>query len=243
MIAPGGTPGVGNTVIANASTVALNGTLKLDIQSIVSSTAFDQITNSATGGGFNITNATLDLTGIFTPLGNRNINIVTTNATGTLTGNFASVIGLESKPRWSVNYINGTAGKVQLLYFAEPTVTSLTSDGTIAITEACGGSTLVIKGTDLSGATAVTVNGVAVASFVVTNSTTITAILPAGSIAAGKVVVTTPGGTGTSAGDFAVIAAPNAGTDGTLSVCVGTTPTNTELFARLTGAAAGTGAP
>jgi hypothetical protein len=213
VIAPGGT-GVGNTVIANASTVVLRGTLKLDIPSIVSSTAFDQITNSATGGGFNITNATLDLTGIFTPLGNRTINIVNTNATGTLTGNFASIIGLESNPRWSVNYITGTNGKVQLIYVAQPTVTSLTSDGTIAITEGCVGSTLVIKGADLTGATAVTVNGVAVASFVVTNSTTITAILPAGTIAAGKVVVTTPGGTGTSAGNFAV---------------TGTTPTFTQV--------------
>jgi len=127
VIAPGGTSGVGNTDIANASTVALNGTLKLDIQSIVSSTSFDQITNSATGGGFNITNATLDLTGIFTPLGNRTINIVTTNATGTLTGNFASVIGLESNPRWSIKYTTGIAGKVQLVYSTPTTWTGTTS--------------------------------------------------------------------------------------------------------------------
>jgi len=126
VIAPGGTSGVGNTDIANASTVALNGTLKLDIQSIVSSTAFDQITNSATGGGFNISNATLDLTGIFTPLGNRTINIVNTNATGTLTGNFASVIGLGTG--WSLNYTTGIAGKVQLVYSTPTTWTGATSN-------------------------------------------------------------------------------------------------------------------
>jgi hypothetical protein len=85
VIAPGGTSGVGNSDIANASTVTLNGTLKLDIQSIASSTSYDKITNSATGGGFNISNATLDLTGIFTPLGDRTISILTTNASGTLT--------------------------------------------------------------------------------------------------------------------------------------------------------------
>ncbi|MGK0253465.1 MAG: putative outer membrane repeat protein, partial [Mariniflexile sp.] len=196
-------------------------------------------------------------------------------------------------------------------------ITSLTSDGTTAITEGCGGSTLVIKGTELTGATAVTVNGVDVASFVVTNATTITAILPAGPIAAGAVVVTTPSGIATSAGSFAVNAIPNtptisagptsfcaggsvtltsdaasgnqwykdgvliggatattysatasgtytviatangcpsaasagtavteqalpnAGTDGTLTVCVGTIPNNTELFAALTGADTG----
>jgi hypothetical protein len=132
VIAPGGT-GVGNTVIANASTVALNGTLKLDIQSIASSTSYDKITNNASGGGFNITNATLDLTGIFTPVGDRTISILTTNATGTLTGNFASVIGLESNPRWQIKYTTGTAGKVELVYTGPTTWTGTTStDWTVA---------------------------------------------------------------------------------------------------------------
>jgi hypothetical protein len=132
VISPGGT-GVGNTVIANASTVALNGTLKLDIQSIVSSTAFDQITNSAAGGGFDISNATLDLTGIFKPVGNRTINILTTNATGALTGaTFASVIGLESKPWWSVKVINGEAGKVQLVYTDNTWTGTTSEDWTVA---------------------------------------------------------------------------------------------------------------
>ena len=125
VISPGGASGVGNTDIANASTVALNGTLKLDIPSIVSSTAFDQITNSATGGGFNITNATLDLTGIFTPVGNRTISILTTNATGTLIGEFSSVIGLGTG--WSLNYTTGIAGKVQLVYSTPTTWTGTTS--------------------------------------------------------------------------------------------------------------------
>jgi hypothetical protein len=125
VISPGGASGVGNTDIANASTVVLNGTLKLDIPSIVSSTAFDQITNSATGGGFNITNATLDLTGIFTPVGNRTISILTTNATGTLIGEFSSVIGLGTG--WSLNYTTGIAGKVQLVYSTPTTWTGTTS--------------------------------------------------------------------------------------------------------------------
>jgi hypothetical protein len=125
VIAPGGAS-VGNTDIANASTVALKGTLKLDIQSIESSTSYDKITNSATGGGFDISNATLDLTGIFTPVGNRTISILTTNATGTLTGNFFSVIGLGTG--WSLNYTTGIAGKVQLVYSTPTTWTGATSN-------------------------------------------------------------------------------------------------------------------
>jgi len=83
-------------------------------------------------------------------------------------------------------------------------ITSLTSNGTTVITQGCAGGTLVIKGTNLTGTTAVTLNGVAVASFVVTDESTITATLPAGPIAAGAVVVSTPGGIATSTGDFAV---------------------------------------
>jgi hypothetical protein len=125
VISPGGTSGVGNTDIANASTVALLGTLKLDIQSIASSTAFDQITNSASGGGFNIASAKLDVTGIFTPAGNRTINILTTNATGTLTGNFSTITGLT--PGWTVLYDTGVGGKVQLVYSTPTTWTGTTS--------------------------------------------------------------------------------------------------------------------
>ena len=83
-------------------------------------------------------------------------------------------------------------------------ITGLTSNGTTAITQDCVGGTLVIKGTNLTGATAVTINGVAVASFVVTDASTITATLPAGPIAAGAVVVSTSGGIATSTGNFAV---------------------------------------
>ncbi|WP_396187185.1 hypothetical protein, partial [Flavobacterium sp.] len=96
-------------------------------------------------------------------------------------------------------------------------ITGLTSNGTTAITEGCGGSTLVIIGGNFgvvtivdgesvftSAVSAVTVNGVAVASYVVNSATQITATLPAGSITAGAVVVSTPGGIATSTGNFAV---------------------------------------
>ena len=84
-------------------------------------------------------------------------------------------------------------------------ITSLTSNGTTIITQGCEGSTLVITGTNFTGVTAVSINGLAVASFEVDSSgIQITATLPAGPIAAGTVVVTTPGGIATSTGTFAV---------------------------------------
>jgi predicted outer membrane repeat protein len=83
-------------------------------------------------------------------------------------------------------------------------ITSLTSDGTTDITQECVSSTLVIKGMNFVGVTAVTVNGVDVASYVVNSATQITATLPAVSITAGAVVVSTPGGIATSTGNFAV---------------------------------------
>ncbi|MFM9826792.1 MAG: beta strand repeat-containing protein, partial [Flavobacterium sp.] len=91
-----------------------------------------------------------------------------------------------------------------LLGASAPTISTLTSNGTTVITQGCGGSTLIITGTDFSGASVVTVNGVAVASFTVNSSTQITAILSPGPVSSGAVAVTTPAGTGTSAGNFAV---------------------------------------
>jgi predicted outer membrane repeat protein len=98
----------------------------------------------------------------------------------------------------------GTDGKDAGAWDYVVSITSLTSNGTAVITQGCGGSALVITGTNFTEATAVTVNGVAVASFEVDSSTQITATLPAGPIAAGAVVVSTPGGTATSTGNLAV---------------------------------------
>lgn len=60
------------------------------------------------------------------------------------------------------------------------------------------GQTVTIKGNSLTGATAVTFGGTNAASFTVVNSTTITAVLGAGS--GGQVAVTTPMGTKTFSG-------------------------------------------
>ena len=64
------------------------------------------------------------------------------------------------------------------------------------------GTSVIINGSDFTGATAVTFNGVS-ATFTVNSSTKITATVPAGATT-GLIRVTTPAGTGSSTGNFAV---------------------------------------
>ena len=83
-----------------------------------------------------------------------------------------------------------------------PTTLSISS---FTPTTAGTGATITITGTNFTGATSVTFGGVAAASFVVVNSTTITAIVATG--ATGNVVLTTPVGTASLAG-FTFTTAP-----------------------------------
>lgn len=68
-------------------------------------------------------------------------------------------------------------------------------------------STVTITGTNFTGATSVTFGGVAAATFSVDSATQITAAVPAGAVT-GPVVVSTPGGSVTSAAVFTVVVPP-----------------------------------
>ena len=68
---------------------------------------------------------------------------------------------------------------------------------------------MTVTGTDFTGATAVTLNGVAITGFTVVNSTTITFAVPTGATS-GPIAVTTPTGTATSTGSFSVTPAITA---------------------------------
>ena len=83
----------------------------------------------------------------------------------------------------------------------ESTSTSLTSITPI-FGPIAGGTPITITGTNLIGATSMTVGGVAATSVVVVSSTSITAVTPAGSVGAKSVVVTTPSGTTSLASAF-----------------------------------------
>jgi hypothetical protein len=100
------------------------------------------------------------------------------------------------------------------------------------------GATLTVTGSNFTGASAVTLNGVAITGFTVVNATTLTFTVPAGATS-GLVAVTTAGGTATSATAFTVtvpVPAPTIASFTPTTGGVGTTVTITGT--NLTGATA-----
>lgn len=98
------------------------------------------------------------------------------------------------------------------------------------------GTTVTITGSNFTGASALTLNGAAVANFTVVDAATLTFVVPAGATS-GLVAVTTPGGTATSASAFTVtVAAPTIASFTPTSGGPGTTVTITGT--NLTGATA-----
>ena len=78
-----------------------------------------------------------------------------------------------------------------------PTVTSFTP------TSGPVGASVAVTGTNFTGASALRFNGTSAVAFTVNSATSITATVPAGATT-GAISVTTPSGTGTSAGSFTV---------------------------------------
>ncbi len=76
-----------------------------------------------------------------------------------------------------------------------------------APTSGSAGTSVSVTGTNLTGATSVTIGGAA-ATFSVVSATSVTAVVPSGAVT-GKISIVTPQGTATSAGTFTVsVAAP-----------------------------------
>jgi hypothetical protein len=156
----------------------------------------------------------------------------------------------------TVTTAGGTSNGVGYTYIAVPTLTTVVpSAGPLA-----GGTSVVLTGTGMTGATAVTFGATPATSFTVNSATQITAVAPAGSAGTVQVTVTTAGGTsngvayiyvavpalitgvpdlGPEAGGTTVVL---TGTDlaGTTAVTFGATPaasftvdSNTQITARL----------
>jgi formylglycine-generating enzyme required for sulfatase activity len=84
---------------------------------------------------------------------------------------------------------------------AAPTLSSVSP----AVGETDGGTTITLIGTNLNGATGVTVGGAAASSVIVVNATTVTAVTPAGTAGAKVIAITTPGGTATLPNAFTYV--------------------------------------
>ncbi|MFM8303255.1 MAG: IPT/TIG domain-containing protein [Actinomycetota bacterium] len=113
---------------------------------------------------------------------------------------------------------------------AAPTVSGLSP------TSGSPGTVVTVTGTNFTGITAVKFNGLAAASFAVTSTTKLTAVVPAGATT-GKVAVTNSAGTASSSGSFTVTSqAPAVTGFSPTSGPVGTTVTITgSNFAGATG--------
>lgn len=83
------------------------------------------------------------------------------------------------------------------LFYVPPTVTGF------APTHGTAGTTVMMTGTSFTNASAVSFNGTPAASFVVTNNSTLSAVVPAVATS-GPITVTAPGGSGQSASAFAI---------------------------------------
>lgn len=98
---------------------------------------------------------------------------------------------------------------------SSPTISSLSPSS------GCIGSSLTINGTNLTGATSVTIGGTPVSSITSNSSTQIVAVVGSGTT--GTVSVTTPNGTATSVGQFNVNANPVATATNNGPFCAGAT--------------------
>jgi hypothetical protein len=140
------------------------------------------------------------------------LSIGTTTATG---GSFSLTQPTALAPGQYTVYATALAsGQLASANSNTNTFTIATAPTVTMLSPATGpvGTQVMISGTNLNGATAVSFNGTAASSFVVNSATSITAIVAAGTTT-GLVRVTTPNGTATSAMPFVVRVAPTTVAD------------------------------
>lgn len=138
-------------------------------------------------------------------------------ATGVTIGGRAATLGTKTATSLTVTTPTGDVGNQTIVvttpggtastqvfnYVAAPTVTAISPTSGLET----GGTAISITGTNLLGASSVTIGGVAATSVRVVSATNVTAVTPANSVGAKNVVVTTPGGSGTLTNGFTYTAA------------------------------------
>ncbi|GAB2717915.1 hypothetical protein GCM10011495_34080 [Hymenobacter frigidus] len=175
-----GTPSATQTVTVGGTT------LTADI--IVSAPAGYEVSLSATTGfAASVTVVQTAGTAASTP--------VYVRLAGTTAGSFAGNVTVASTGATTQNV--AVTGTVTTAATPVPTITSFTP------TSGPVGTTVTVTGTDFTGATGATLNGLAVANFMVMSATSVMFDVPTGATS-GTITVTTPGGTATSTGTFTV---------------------------------------
>ncbi len=182
---------VPNGVVSSAITViAPAGTF-------ITSTNFKVLpTVSSFTPGFGAAGTNVTVTGAnFTGTTGVKFGGITASFSGVSAGSLTAVVpaGATNAPI-SVTTADGTGTSAQMFYIPA-TITSFTP------TNSAAGSTVQINGNNFTGATAVNFNGTPAASFVVSNNTTLGAVVPGG-FSTGPISVTTPAGTVNSTGLF-----------------------------------------
>ncbi len=133
----------------------------------------------------------------------------------------ASVASGTTSGTIAVTTAAGTAtSTASFTVLAPPTITSFNPASGVA------GNSVTITGTNFTGATSVRFNATAVASFTVDSATQITAVVGNGSTT-GRITVTTPAGTATSATSFTITNAPTISSFNPASGAAGTSVTIT----------------
>ena len=131
--------------------------------------------------------------------------VVEFDVTLAITGNGTFSFGLKNSSTTMVQYSSkqGATKPELVIQTGSPSPPTIVS---FSPTSGPVGAVVIITGTNFSGATQVAFNGV-VAGFTVDSNTQISATVPSGA-ATGKISVTTPGGSVTSANDFTVTPPP-----------------------------------
>lgn len=183
-------------------------------------------TEGPSAGGTTVTVTGANFTGATAVnFGATSATFTVVNAT-TITATAPAGVGVVDVTVTTPNGTSATGPADRFTYLSPPSVTGLSP----AAGPTGGGTSVVLTGTNFTGATAVTFGGTAASSFTVDSATQITATAPAGAAGGVNVRVTGPGGTSTIGGGnlytyvnpptIAAIAPSGGPTSGSTSVVI-----------------------